>query len=373
MLCLFEEKIVKIKELNAQLLKEKDTINKKVLLIKIDTNGIIKELSEAMLNLLEYEKEEIVDVEFFQFERFNIDHELAKEIQQAMSEQKVFKFENKALTNSGETLWFGNTIVPQYDIYGEHLGFIIFKDNLTDAKELHQHQEKLLINSRSAAMGEMISMIAHQWRQPLSVINTIISTLRIQKELDILEDKEVDESYTKIEETIQYLSNTIDDFRNFFKKRKILSKISLYEIFEKSTILLKTDMELKEIKYTQNIDKELMISTYQNELIQALISIFKNALDALNEVKIVDKEIMVNVQSYATHLTITIKDNGGGIKNEIIQKVFEPYFSTKSKNGTGLGLYMCKAIIEKNLKGKLSISSQDNFTEVLIELPHSIK
>ena len=265
-----------------------------------------------------------------------------------------------------------NTLIPEYDTYGNHIGFILFRDNITDAKEVTLHQEKLLLNSRSSAMGEMIAMIAHQWRQPLSVIMTIISTLKIKKDLEILDEKTINESYKKIEDTVQYLSTTIDDFRNFFKKNKLLTKIPLVTIFDKSTILLKESMKLQEIEYVQNIDMNLTIETYQNELVQSIINIVKNSIDAFSTSKQENKRIAVLAIETQTHISLSIVDNAGGIDKEIITKVFEPYFSTKSKNGTGLGLYICKIIIEEHLKGKLTIVSYDNFTEVLIELPYKI-
>jgi len=221
-------------------------------------------------------------------------------------------------------------------------------------------------------MGEMIGMIAHQWRQPLSVINTIIAALRIKEELNLLDKKSMDESYTKIENTVSYLSTTIDDFRNFFKKNKIVTTIPLKVIFQKSTILLKEEMKFREIKYIEKIDEELEIDTYKNELVQSIIILLKNSIDAFKEINIQNKQISVNATKKTTHILLSIKDNAGGIPKKIINKIFEPYFSTKSKNGTGLGLYMCKTIIENNLHGKIAVVSNNNTTKMIIELPYQI-
>jgi len=369
---LLEEKIKKIKELNQELITERDTIDKKVLLIKMDTNYNITDISKAYLKLLEYTKEELLNLNFFDYERLHIKSELKGEIIEHLQEKKVFKFEEKTLSCSGKIFWMHNTIVPEYDTYANHIGFIIFRNNITDAKELLIHQDKLLVNSRSSAMGEMIGMIAHQWRQPLSVITTIISTLKVKKELDIIDEKDVDEAYGKIENTVKYLSATIDDFRNFFKKNKLFTTIPLSTIFDKSTTLLQETMKLQEIEYIQNIDQNLNIQTYENELVQSIINIIKNSVDAFGDNQADNKKITVLAIETQTHISISITDNAGGIDPKIIAKVFEPYFSTKSKNGTGLGLYMCKTIIEKHLKGKLTIVSYEDITEVLIELPYKI-
>ena len=369
---LLQENITKVQELNKELIKERETIDERVLLIKIDKNHLISDISQAYLQLLEYSKEELLEHEFFVFEKLHIKENLKTEIISHMQEKKVLKFEEKTLTKSGKTLWLENTLVPEYDPYGNHIGFILFKNDLTDSKELNIHKDKLLLNSRSAAMGEMIGMIAHQWRQPLSVINSIISMLKVKKELDILDEKTVEISYAKIEDTVDYLSETIDDFRNFFKKNKLMSRVTLSTIFEKSTVLLKEEMNLYEIEYIEDVDASLEISTYQNELVQSIINIIKNSIDAFREKASSERQININVIKKDTHFILTIRDNAGGIDKKIIHRIFEPYFSTKSKNGTGLGLYMCKTIIEKNLNGKLTVTSNSNTTEVMIELPYEI-
>ena len=238
---------------------------------------------------------------------------------------------------------------------------------------MQEHQQKLLENSRTSAMGEMISMIAHQWRQPLSVINTVIATLKIKKELNILDDATEEESYEKIEKTVNYLSHTIDDFRNFFKTNKELSTVSIKSTLNKATNLLMGDINLYEILYTENIPKNLNIVTYKNELIQALINILKNSIDAFKDKPKENQILTVKVFEEITHISIEIQDNAGGIKKEVLSKVYEPYFSTKSKNGTGLGLYVCKTIIEEHLNGKLTMSSKDINTKTVIKLPKNLK
>ncbi|MEA2098756.1 MAG: PAS domain S-box protein [Campylobacterota bacterium] len=369
---LLEENIKEVKKLNCELIKERDTIDKKVYLIKIDNDFLIRDISQAYLKLIGYTKDELIGNDFFHYERLHIKGSLKEKIILHLKEKKVLEFEEKTLSRDGKEYWMKNTLVPEYDYAANHIGFIIFRENTTDAKELHIHQDKLLVNSRSSAMGEMISMIAHQWRQPLSVINTIISTLRIKKELNILDEETELEAYTKIEDTVQYLSVTIDDFRNFFKKNKILTKVSLSSILDKSTSLLKGEMKLHEIEYIQRVDENLEIETFQNELVQAIINFIKNSIDAFEDRVDKNKRIIVDVEASDTHITITINDNAGGIDKKVINKIFEPYFSTKSNNGTGLGLYMSKTIVEKHIKGQLTVISDNGETNVIMELPYKI-
>ncbi len=244
---------------------------------------------------------------------------------------------------------------------------------LIKEKEITEFQHKqLLSNSRSAAMGEMISMIAHQWRQPLSLINTVIATLKIKKELGILDNKIIDNSINKIEKTTNFLSNTIDDFRDYFKPNKIAAKVNISNLFEKSLFFLKSELKQLDIEYDINIDPDISIITYKNELLQTILNILKNSIDAFKENNIKNKKIAVIVVNNKESVLITIEDNAGGIRIDNLQKVFEPYFSTKSKNGTGLGLYMCKTIINEHLHGNISLNSNTNGTKVAIQLPNKV-
>jgi len=370
---LLEANILKVKELNTQLIKERATIDQKVLLIKFDTNHIITNISQAYLKLLLYKHEDLISKNFFEYQRLFITGSTKEKLLQSIQEKKVFKFEHTTFKDTGEELMLSNTLVPEYDSYANHIGFILFIEDLTASKKVIHQQEKLLSTSRSAAMGEMISMIAHQWRQPLSVINTLMATVKIKQELDILDKVTLNESFSKIEETVKYLSDTIDDFRDYFKPNKVIKDVSLTEVINKSTTFLIPEMKLLDINYTQNIGTEIKIKTYQNELIQCVINILKNSIDAFSENSIDKQTISLNVEEKNTHLTLCFSDNAGGIDSQIIKKIFEPYFSTKAKNGTGLGLYMTKTIIEEHLKGKITIKSSSDNTDVLIELPYNIE
>jgi signal transduction histidine kinase len=245
---------------------------------------------------------------------------------------------------------------------------------LIKEKEHSQRQhEQLLAHSRSAAMGEMISMIAHQWRQPLSLINTIIASLQIKQELHSLTKEMMRESFEKIEKTVFYLSETINDFRDYFKPNKTITEVNLSELFNKSVYFMTNEITQSDIQYTANIDTDIVIQTYKNELLQCIINIIKNSLDAFVENNNDHKQINIRAIKKKNFLLIEIKDNAGGIKKEILNKIFEPYFSTKSKNGTGLGLYMCKTIIHEHLDGKITIKSENNSTTTLMELPYKLK
>ncbi|QKJ26086.1 PAS sensor-containing signal transduction histidine kinase [Aliarcobacter cibarius] len=205
--------------------------------------------------------------------------------------------------------------------------------------------------SKLAAMGEMIGNIAHQWRQPLSVITTVSSNVKFHKEYDELKNYDVTSDMNTIMQQADYLSKTIDDFRNFIKNSKEINLISIKSVVEKTLSLLHAAMVNNGINVISNLNDDLEIEANENELIQSFINIINNAKDAENEnVKNSDdKLIFVETLKEDSNLIVLIKDNGGGIPNTIMNRIFEPYFTTKHQSvGTGIGLSMTyKMLVER--------------------------
>ncbi len=238
------------------------------------------------------------------------------------------------------------------------------------------HKEKLLIQqSKMAQMGEMLENIAHQWRQPLSVITTSASGIKLQQEFKMLTDEQLNSSLENIVKAANHLSVTIDDFRNFYKKDKKAKFFNLKDAVNKSLVLINSEFINKEINIEINVD-DIEIFGSENELIQVFINILNNAKDAL-ENKEYPKVIFISTYKKDDIETIKITDNGGGIDENIIDKICEPYFTTKHQaKGTGIGLYMTEEIIEKHMFGNLLIQNVDIIyeeksykgAEVIIEL-----
>ncbi|WP_390881388.1 ATP-binding protein [Aliarcobacter cryaerophilus] len=229
-------------------------------------------------------------------------------------------------------------------------------------KELLEKEAILNQQAKMAAMGEMIENIAHQWRQPLSVISTISSSLKIKKEMNILDDKEFYEALNNINKTSEHLSNTIDDFRNFFSPNKEMNRFYLSQLIKKSKDLIKSRFDKFNIKVIEHID-DIEILSYQNELFQVILNLFSNSIDVLSSSQIENKIIYIKIYHDENNLYIEFLDNGGGIKDEFINRVFEPYFTTKHKSqGTGIGLYMSLQIVTKHLNGEISVKN-DTFIE----------
>ncbi len=235
-------------------------------------------------------------------------------------------------------------------------------------KTLRAKDQILFQQAKLASMGEMIANIAHQWRQPLGAISSTISVIKtkfLTNSFDFTTfkgieecNKYIDNKLSDVEEYLLTLSSTIDDFRNFFKPQKEVTSFDIKDLIQKSIKLLSANLSTYDINIVNN-SKNIKIKTLKNELSQVLINILNNAKDAvLNNTSIEEKIIMIDTKVDNQNLIITIKDNGGGVDNKIIDRIFEPYFTTKDKqNGTGLGLYMSKEIVQKHLKGSLEVEN----------------
>lgn len=242
-------------------------------------------------------------------------------------------------------------------------------------KELaeHRHKDNLLLQqSKMAIMGEMLSMIAHQWRQPLSSISAIAARIKIKNELDDLDKKSIDEACDNINDLSQFLSNTINDFRDFFRPKESVEITDVGAIIDKALVMLDGIFTKHAITLTKEYDDAKPIETYGNELLQVVLNIIKNAVDALSDDETNSApEIVISLNQHSDFLSISICDNGSdGIPKALQERIFEPYFTTKDDiNGTGLGLYMSKVIVEEHLEGSLSVKSAPGGTCFSIALP----
>jgi len=213
-------------------------------------------------------------------------------------------------------------------------------------------QEQLFKSEKMASMGEMIGNIAHQWRQPLSVISTASTGMLMQKEYGVLEDKAFKKGCEAINENAQYLSKTIEDFKNFIKGDREKKHFYLHSEIESFLHLMDSSIKRHALKVIVDVDDDIQIIGYQNELLQSLINIFNNAKDALEETQIESKIILLSCSLEDQKVTIELQDNAGGISTNILPKVFDPYFTTKhKKQGTGLGLSMVYSLIVEGMNG----------------------
>jgi len=237
--------------------------------------------------------------------------------------------------------------------------------------ENHKKDKLLTEQSKLASMGEMIANISHQWRQPLSVISTAATGMKMQKEYGCLADEAFNNSCDAINNNAQYLSNTIEDFKNFIKGEHINKVFNLSKSIESFLHLVEGSVKSHDIKVELLLDNTIEINGHENELVQCLMNIFNNSKDAFNETNEKEKEKKFQIKTYLNNskVILEIRDNAGGIKETILNKIFEPYFTTKHKSqGTGLGLHMTYNLIVDGMNGTIIAENDKDFSGALFTI-----
>ncbi|OGU07368.1 MAG: hypothetical protein A2075_13985 [Geobacteraceae bacterium GWC2_58_44] len=235
--------------------------------------------------------------------------------------------------------------------------------------ELRDKELLLLHQSRLAAMGEMIGNIAHQWRQPLNLLGLLAQDLPMTFQKGDFSAEYLETTVRKMLETIRHMSQTIDDFRNFFRPFKERADFRVLDIVEKTISLLEGSFNAQQIETAVTANCDPVVNGYPNEFSQVLLNIMVNARDALVSHDVANPRIEIETSMAGGRCVLTITDNAGGIPEEIIDRIFEPYFSTKGpEKGTGVGLFMSKTIIEKNMGGSLTVRNVEDGAEFRIEM-----
>ncbi len=305
----------------------------------------------------------------------------ARQIQRDFIEQKSHAFEWQFKRKNGELFWadISSNII---NIKGEKIIQVICKDismRKTLEKENKIQTNQLIKQSKLAQMGEMLSMISHQWRQPLGSISMVMMGLQMKIEMGKLprgseeeaakSDAVILEYVEKVNKYVQFLSSTIDDFKNFFQPQKEYRVFDINSLINEAITLIAPTLQSKSIMIEKNYRAQEAVESYENEIKQVILNILNNAKDAMVENQSENATIMISTYTLKHTCMIEITDTGGGIRSEDMPKIFDPYFSTKSKNGTGLGLYMSKMIIEEHCKGKLDVKNKDKGASFTISLP----
>jgi len=235
-------------------------------------------------------------------------------------------------------------------------------------EEARTREQLLIRQGRLAAMGEMIGNIAHQWRQPLNILALIIQELPVYYERNLFNKPYLDATVLRAMQVISQMSNTIDGFRNFFRPDKEKICFQVREVLEKSVSMVDAVFGPLNLAVEMVVENEIAVNGYPNEFSQVILNILLNAKDAFVCRKVEQPKVLVRLFRENGKAVLTITDNAGGIAEEIMQSIFDPYFSTKSPDkGTGIGLFMSKAIIEKNMNGTLSVRNVGSGAEFRIE------
>jgi len=272
-----------------------------------------------------------------------------KNIQQSINNQKR-ENEQKINNNIKANLYIMFFTWLLSILLSIYLSTIINKMLVKYEQKIKETNEKLIFQSRQALLGELLPMIAHQWRQPINKIASVIALLRFD-ENERKDEKKVDKYYNQIEDNIEFMSETIDDFRDFYQPKQSASYANLKDLITKSIEFIDAAIKKKNIKLSVSLE-DINHKVYINEFLQVMINIIKNATDALDD----GGKIKIELYRKKGLIIINVKDNGRGINSDMLEKIFEPYVSTKS-NSMGLGLYMSKIIIEKHMKGILKATN----------------
>ena len=375
----------KIHEYKGKLLKKSlDVINQNLIASKTDLKGIITEVSDKFCEISKYSREELIGKSHNIVRHPDMPVELYKDIWNTIKSKKTWHGEIKNLDKNGDAYWVDTTIIPDFDSDDNHVGYTSIRHDITNNKKIevlntqlidemteNKKKELLLIEqNKMAALGEMIGNIAHQWKQPLNTISIIVSGLKLEKIMGTLKVEELEKPFDDILDSINYSSNTINTFKNFVKEKKEKKEMIVQDRIEQSLKIVGPVLEYNDIqlKLELNKDKPISFVSVSGELDEVIINILNNAKDAIIENKIIDSWIKIEVTKNDSKCIVSIEDNAGGIPDNIIDSIFDQYYTTKeNSNGTGIGLYMSRRIITETLNGDLYVKNSENGAKFFIE------
>ncbi len=398
------------KEYNTFMLHQyKNAIDSSNIISKTDVNGIITYVNEEFCKISGYSKEELVGKNHNIVRHPDVPKEHFKKFWERILAKKIWKGTVKNRAKDGSTFYVNTTIIPILDHNGEIAEFVAIRYDVTKSVQLQERLQKkekelealnkelearvmektkelqelnrtlerrviaevkknrekdrvMFQQARLAALGEMLGNIAHQWRQPLMELGLLF--YKIKK---VCKDDHVASLYEKGVKILEQMSQTIVDFQNFFSPTKQKELFFLADTIEQTLSILEGSLERANIEVEKNLQPDLVVYGYPNEFSQVILNILSNAKEALMGTKR-SRHIWINAFEDEEALHICIEDNAGGVPKDIMEKIFEPYFSTKSK-GTGLGLYMSKMIIEQSMGGILEASNAKSGARFIIKLP----
>ena len=320
-------------------------------IIIFDEKHHIVTINEAAKKIFDYQNDSFLGKDIFDF----VPKEEIGKVQIALQSEKIIPYEINLYKQTGvifPALASGGNIIRDGKKY--RLSTII---DLTNLKE---KEIQLIQQSRLATLGEMIGNIAHQWRQPLNLITTTISALEFKQEYSKVTAEDIKGANTTILNTANFLSETIETFRNFSKKEYAQENFNLSEVVTQAVDIVKASYDNNFITVSFDLDKSLQYYGDKNLLSQILLNLLGNAKDVLVNNNIEDKKVFISLSQESEFIHITVVDNGGGINDEVKNKIFDPYFTTKHQSqGTGLGLYMSKQIVGQYFKGDIEALNSD--------------
>ncbi|MBR8461740.1 PAS domain S-box protein [Campylobacter sp. faydin G-24] len=399
--------------IKARFAQYQNAIEESNIVSKTDINGIITFVNDEFCKICGYSRKELIGKNHNIVRHPDVPKENFKQLWGTILSKNVYKGIAKNLTKYKKVVYLNTTIIPILDLNGEIEEFLAIRHDVTQVIELNEqllktqnelktlnlgleervaeqtkeltqlnenlksiveaeivkNEEKtriMIIQSHFASMGEMIANISHQWRQPLNELSIALFKM---KRLVQSSDNEFENLYNRCKNIIKNMSNTIEDFSGFFTINKPPQEFYLSDVVKNSIFMLQGALEKKGIKVSINVKKETYILGHKRYIEQVVINLINNAKDVLIERNIKNKRIKIDISSQDKFIIVDVNDNGGGIDKSIIDKIFEPYFTTKqTKQGTGIGLYMSKLIIDK-FNGIIEVKNKKEGACFTIKLP----
>lgn len=371
--------------------------NSPIGIFTVDSNRIVIAVNRVTTEMFGYSKEEMVGVES---KVIHLNTQTSKEFGEKfypeIRDGKVvdvnWQFKTKkdkliwcrvvgkaidSLNLDSGVIWILQDISPQleYEEKLKNLNRELEIKVIERSKKLKAQDEQIIQQSKMASMGEMIEAIAHQWKQPLNIISILVDNIidieNLKEFLTADEIEEIEETINDVHRQIQFMSHTIDDFRDFFKPLKRAKVFDVSKECNKILQIMKAQLKKYNIEYDIKIESEnLFVYGYPNEFKQVILNIISNSKDAYEERSIKDRKIAINMSQQSGNIYILIEDFAGGVAKELLpNKIFQPYSSTKGDKGTGIGLSLSKKIISENMKGELSVENSKFGAIFKIELP----
>jgi PAS domain S-box-containing protein len=361
-----------LQERNLQLQEALDILDEHIIYSETDLQGNITAASTAFAKISGYSKEELIGRPHSIIRHPENPPELYESMWNTISAGKTWQCEMKNFSKEGETYYVYTTVKPKYDLKGNHIGYISVRFDTTPNKEIQSHKERLVYQSRHAIMGEMISIIAHQWKQPLNHLSAEIYSLYKEAHAAAQENRKIDAHFESSEKLLMHLSDLITTFKRFFEPQNAKQDFPMAQAVESALKLVDPALAKQRVEVTtRNEAADEMIHGVENEISQAIVNIIQNALEEFERRKTVDPKIELKIHKVGKKIILQICDNAGGIDEESIPKLFNPYFTTKGEEGTGLGLYLVSLIVEDKLKGEITAENGRVGLCVTIRIPYS--
>lgn len=338
-----------------------------------DGEFVITDVNDTACNRLGFSREELTGWAFT-----TIDDSTPSDVMDAYVEKMVdqgYVLYNTVLATKEDGEISVEINGRQFEFQGKTYIMLIARDiteREAQKEEIERHRALVIYKNRMAAVGEMVANIAHQWRQPLSSLNLMLSNLEDAHDTNTLDDAYFHKQMDKSKDIIQKMSKIIDEFRYFFKPKEHKEEFNVVESIKQVEDMLDDRLRIESVKFSIDTDNAMEpVLGYPNQLSQVFLNLFSNALDAFGADQS-DKWIWVKISDDSENVRITVEDNAGGITEESLPKLFEPYYTTKSETGgTGIGLYMSKMIIESKFMGDIYANHGENGLVFTIDLPRS--